>query len=230
MISASGSNPFEQFGIRTSDGDGGNGGNGGGNDELGQEQFLKLMIAQFQNQDPFEPMENGEFLGQLAQFSTVSGINELKDAFGSLSGAMQSSQALQASGLVGSRVLAEGEQGVLPMEGVGVEGAVNLQGSANDVVVDVLDANGNRVRRMHLGQQPEGMARFHWDGMTDEGEQAEPGAYQFEAAVIRGDSSEAGQMLINQHVDSVTLDRSGKGVTLNTASGGLKLQDVYEFL
>ncbi|MCP1726416.1 flagellar basal-body rod modification protein FlgD [Natronospira proteinivora] len=227
MISASGTNPFEQFGIRGS-GEGNNGGKG--NDELGQEQFLTLMIAQFQNQDPFEPMENGEFLGQLAQFSTVSGITELKDAFGDLSGAMQSSQALQASDLVGRNVLAESSEGLLPLEGGGVEGAVNLEDSANDVVVDVLDANGDRVRRMHLGQHSEGMARFHWDGMTDEGEAAEPGAYQFEAGVVRGESTEAGQILVNQHVESVTLDRSGKGVTLNTALGELKLQDVYEFL
>jgi len=226
MISASGSNPFEQLGIRGSDD---NGGSGKGNDKLGQEQFLKLMIAQFQNQDPFDPMENGEFLGQLAQFSTVSGINELKDSFGDLSGAMMSSQALQASDLVGRRVLAEGGEGLLATE-EGVQGAVNLEDSANDVVVDVLDASGNRVRRMHLGQHAEGMARFHWDGMTDEGEMAEPGVYNFEAGVVRGDSSEAGQMLINQHVDSVTLDRSGKGVTLNTALGGLSIHDVYEFL
>lgn len=226
MISPSGSNPFEQFGIR---GSGDNGDSGTGSDELGQEQFLKLMIAQFQNQDPFEPMENGEFLGQLAQFSTVSGINELKEGFGDLSGAMMSSQALQASDLVGRRVLAEGDQGVFASE-EGVQGAVKLEDSANDVVVDVLDANGNRVRRMHLGQHSEGLARFHWDGMNDEGEMAEPGAYTFEAGVVRGDSTEAGQVLMNQHVDSVTLDRSGKGVTLNTAIGGLSIHDVYEFL
>ncbi len=75
-------------------------------DSLGQEDFLTLMISQFRNQDPFEPMDNGEFLGQLAQFSTVNGISSLNAAFAGLAGSMQDNQALQAAGLVGHSVLA----------------------------------------------------------------------------------------------------------------------------
>ena len=68
-------------------------------DELGQEDFLTLMITQFRNQDPFEPMDNGEFLGQLAQFSTVNGIESLNSSFSGLSSAMQDNQALQLPAL-----------------------------------------------------------------------------------------------------------------------------------
>jgi len=227
MISSLGSsNPFEGLGLRTQEEDQRA---SRGDDSLGQEQFLKLMIAQFQNQDPFEPMENGEFLGQLAQFGTVSGINELKDSFGELSGAMQSSQALQASTLVGSGVMAEGNRGFLT-PGEGLQGAVKLDSTANDVVVDVLDVNGNRVRRMHLGTNAEGLARFDWDGLNDQGELMAPGEYRIEADVLRGGGTETGQVLLKQYVDSVTLNRTGKGVTLNTAIGGLSLRDVHEFL
>ena len=64
--------------------------------DLGQEDFLTLMISQFRNQDPFEPMDNGDFLGQLAQFGTVNGIEQLNSAFAGLAGSIQSDQALQA--------------------------------------------------------------------------------------------------------------------------------------
>ncbi len=77
-------------------------------DELGQEDFLTLMITQFQNQDPFEPMDNGQFLGQLAQFSTVSGIDSLNSGFAGLEGALRDEQALQAAGILVRRVAGYG--------------------------------------------------------------------------------------------------------------------------
>ena len=78
------------------------------NDELGQSEFLDLMIAQLQHQDPLNPADSGEFLGQLAQFGTVNGITELQNSFADLATSLQSSQALQASTLVGRNVLIPG--------------------------------------------------------------------------------------------------------------------------
>ena len=75
------------------------------NDELGQAEFLELMTAQLKYQDPLKPMENGDFLGQMAQFGTVSGINDLNATINTMSASFQSNQALQASTLVGRRVL-----------------------------------------------------------------------------------------------------------------------------
>jgi flagellar basal-body rod modification protein FlgD len=228
MISPTNSNPLESLGLRSpqdlreseSQGD----------DKLGQEDFLKLMITQFQNQDPMDPMKNNKFLGQLAQFSTVSGVNELKDAFGELSGAMQSSQALQASGLVGRTVLAEGDAVRVPAEGGGAQGAVNLENSASDVVVDVVNANGERVRRMHMGPSEAGLARFQWDGLDDDGNAVAPGDYTLRADVVRGGETQAGEVLTSHEVESVTLGQGGQGVTLNTVMGGLSLSDVHEFI
>lgn len=228
MISPTNSNPLESLGLRSPEDVRRN--QEQQDDQLGQADFLQLMIAQFQNQDPMDPMKNNKFLGQLAQFSTVSGVNELKDAFGELSSAMQSSQALQASGLVGRTVLAEGDTARIASEDDGAQGAVRLENSASDVVVDVLNASGERVRRMHLGTSEAGLARFQWDGLDDEGNAVAPGEYNIRADVVRGGETAAGEVLTAQQVESVTLGSGGRGVTLNTAIGGLSLSDVHEFI
>ena len=80
--------------------------------EMGQEDFLKLMTTQLQNQDPMKPMENGDFLAQIAQFSTVDGIGKLQESFEALSGSLHSNQALQASGLIGRNVMVPSNAGV----------------------------------------------------------------------------------------------------------------------
>ena len=74
-------------------------------DQLGQAEFLELMIAQLKNQDPFKAMDPSQFLGQLAQFGTVSGIQDMQAAFGTLSDAMRSSQVLDGATMVGRDVL-----------------------------------------------------------------------------------------------------------------------------
>ena len=103
MISPVGDFDYSGFGLAPpKDGDEG---------ELGQEEFLRLMITQLENQDPFKPLESGEFLGQLAQFGTVSGLAELQTSFEGLASSLVSNQALQAAGLIGQSVLAEGGTG-----------------------------------------------------------------------------------------------------------------------
>lgn len=186
--------------------------------ELGQEDFMTLMIAQFRNQDPFEPMSNGEFLGQLAQFGTVSGIGDLNSSFTTLQGSIQSEQALQAANLVGHDVLAETEGGYLA-EGGTLSGAVELPSSASNIQIEITDRNGVLVQRFDLGQQPPGMARFEWDGRNAEGEAAASGQYRINAIVYRGSQIESGQTLIQSQIDSITLGRGGEGLTLNLAGG-----------
>ncbi len=110
-------------------------------DELAQEDFLTLMITQFKNQDPFEPMDNGEFLGQLAQFSTVNGIDSLNASFASLAGALRDEQALQAANLVGRTVLAQADSGYF--DGASpLGGAVELGAAAGSVQIDITDRSG----------------------------------------------------------------------------------------
>ena len=199
-------------------------------DQLGQEDFLTLMITQFQNQDPFEPMDNGEFLGQLAQFSTVNGIESLNSSFGGLAGSMQDNQALQAAGLVGHRVLAVTDIGHLEQGGT-LRGALELESSAGNVQIDITDQSGQLVQRLELGQQPGGLIDFEWDGVTAQGEQAATGHYQISARVVRGIETESVPTVIESRITSVTLGQFGGGLTLNLDGGQeMPLGQVYQII
>lgn len=200
------------------------------NSDLGQQDFLTLMITQFQNQDPFEPMENGEFLGQLAQFSTVSGIESLNSSFAGLSGSMQDNQALQAAGLVGHSILAVSDIGHLDDDGP-LKGGIELASSAANVQIDITDASGALVKRINLGEQAPGIVRFSWDGSDSSGDRAASGHYQIEARVIRGANIESAATVIEAKIQSVTLGQFGEGMSLNLAGGqAMPLSQVYQII
>lgn len=198
--------------------------------ELGQEDFLTLMITQFQNQDPFEPMDNGEFLGQLAQFGTVKGIDQLNSSFAGLQNSIQSDQALQAANLVGHSVLAGTDIGYLQDDG-SVAGAVELHANVSDVEVEISDVNGQLVRRLNLGAQPPGLARFEWDGSDLAGGRVAAGHYQVHTRVIQGGFIESAETLLESNIESVSLGGPGQGLTLNVLGGDtLSLSQVRRIL
>lgn len=198
--------------------------------EIGQEQFLTLMLAQFRNQDPFQPMENGEFLSQLAEFSTVSGIQGLQSSFAGLSESIYSDQALQASSLVGRDVLVQTSFATLP-DGGDVRGELEVEGASGRIAIDVTDASGQLVRTIDLGMQPAGSRAFNWDGMDADGDPAAPGLYRFTARVTRGQQVEGAPLMIRSAVDSVTLGRAGEGLTLNSdLLGAIPLSQVRRIL
>lgn len=182
-------------------------------DELGAEAFLRLMIAQFRNQDPFKPLESGEFLGQLAQFGTVSGLAELKQEFQGLAGSLVSNQALQASSLLGREVLVARPAGFLAAGGT-VSGAVDLPSATQQVRVQVVTPAGAVVRSFDLGPQGAGLARFTWDGLADDGSTLPEGVYGFRAQAISGASPAAVQVLVAAPVESVTLGGGRAGLSL----------------
>lgn len=198
------------------------------NDELGQQDFLNLMIAQLRNQDPFNPMENGEFLGQIAQFGTVNGIQELQKSFESFSSSLQSTQALQAAGLVGRDVMVPSDFAVLGSgEADGVRGAVSVPSGTGEVLVGVFDMAGRLVRRISLGPQPPGNAGFHWDGVTDAGDRAAPGYYEIRSEAVSGGRAEALEVLVGARVESVTLGGERGGLSLRLAGlGEIDFSDV----
>ena len=187
--------------------------------ELGQADFLKLMITQFQNQDPFKPMENGEFLGQIAQFSTVSGIDDLNTGFQALSTSIQDEQALKAASLVGRTVVAESNVGYLGSDRP-LNGSIEVDGYVSAVQVDIKDASGEVIQRLNLGEQRGGIVEFSWNGQDGLGRQRGPGNYELEARVVRGNQVENAQTLVEADVQSVTLGRQGQGMTLNLLGGG----------
>lgn len=196
--------------------------------ELGQEDFLKLMTTQLQNQDPFKPMENGEFLGQIAQFGMVNGIQDLQKSFSSLGSSLVSNQALQASSLVGRTVLVEGE-GVHLSQSQSVSGILELPTSANSVVVEIKDEAGQVINQVNLGQQKAGSLQFTWDGTNANGERVTSGMYSMRAIAATGDEQTGLDVLHYADVESVTLAKGDNGITLNLSGiGPRQLSDIRE--
>ncbi|MAC98620.1 MAG: flagellar biosynthesis protein FlgD [Pseudomonadales bacterium] len=197
-------------------------------DELGKDQFLELLVAQMNNQDPLSPQENGEFIAQLAQFSTVEGIGNLNTSMESLLSGYQSSQALQASSLVGRTVIVPADQAAVDTE-AGLEGQLALQKNSTNVFVNIYDDAGSLVKTINLGSQEAGMHDFTWDGTDASGNLAEPGIYTVEAmASIDGKNTQMATLL-PANVDSVSLGAGGSGeMLLNVAGlGSISLSNVY---
>ncbi len=200
-----------------------------GRKELGQEDFLKLMTTQLQNQDPMKPMENGDFLSQIAQFSTVTGIGDLQKSFESLSESLVSNQALQAATLVGRKVLAPTGTGLLE-QGGSIQGSVELPSASSSVVVNIYDGAGQVIRRLDLGSQAAGPVSFQWDGLMDDGQYAPPGSYLVGAEAGFDGRTEAIETLIASEVRSVTVGNGG-GLLLDLAgSGPLEFSRVRQIL
>ncbi len=219
------SSPFEGLGIGLKQDD------AKPSNKLGQEDFLQLMLAQLRHQDPLKPLENGEFIGQMAQFSTVSGIQDLSEAFNDFASSLQSNRALQASGLVGRSVMVHGDQAALEAGGV-VQGAAVVPSTATATTVSIQDKSGQTVRSFELGPQPEGQVKFTWDGLSDTGQPLAPGNYRIRVdAMVDGEVS-AVPTLIASKVESVSLGQgSAQDITLNVAGvGPVSLADVDEIL
>jgi flagellar basal-body rod modification protein FlgD len=176
--------------------------------ELGQTDFLNLMMTQLKNQDPTKPMDSTAFMGQLAQFGTVQGLQDLQTKFDSLSTSLVSNQALQAASLVGKDALVASSRATL-YQGTTMYGAVDVPAATSSVEVQIRDASNQVVAHVELGQQAAGLADFQWDGTTDGGAQAPAGSYQLSASYLDGTKSTAATTLVYAPVDSVVLGKDG---------------------
>jgi flagellar basal-body rod modification protein FlgD len=186
------------------------------NSNLGQEDFMKLMTEQLKQQDPFKPMENGDFIAQMAQFNTSNGINELQKSFGDFATSMQSNQALQASSLVGKSVLAPGSAITLD-ESLDVKGTIDLPHSSPDLRLEIKKSNGEMVKEIYMGTHAKGDINFSWNGQKEDGSVAEPGEYTVSAITHDGEETSQLSTFVYSKVNSVTLG-GGKGVFLDVGS------------
>jgi flagellar basal-body rod modification protein FlgD len=193
-------------------------------DKLGQAQFMELMIAQLRNQDPTKPMDPSQFLGQLAQFGTVSGIQDMQTSLGTLSDSLRSSQILGGTSLVGHDVLATGSDAHLGAEGH-VDGVVDVPEGGNAFTVVITDASGQLVRRIPMSAQ-QGLNEFRWDGANDRGDRAPAGNYTIEAVTNIGGREQQLETQLASRVGSVTLDPATNSLTVNTDIGPIPLSRV----
>ncbi|MFK5892608.1 MAG: flagellar hook assembly protein FlgD [Pseudomonadota bacterium] len=193
-----------------------------------QDQFMELMIAQLKNQDPLEPQENGEFLTQLAQMDTATGISDLQTSFDKFASSMQSNSALQASTLVGHHVLIPG--GTTYFNGVdGVSGTVSLDSSTSSLKIDVTDSSGQLVKTFSLGEQLAGDVKFGWDGLDEGGDLMPPGQYTFKASSQLAGETVAQNVSLGAKVDSVSVGQYGQSLKLNLLGmGQVNFTDVTE--
>lgn len=193
--------------------------------DLGIEDFLALMTAQLKNQDPLKPLDSTEFVAQLAQFGTVSGVQAMQDSLSTLSDSLRSAQALQGTALVGHDVLTAADS-ITIGAGESVQGAIEVPDGASSVQIAVTDSSGQLVRTLTLPTSA-GTTDFTWDGLDDQGAAAAAGTYTFTSIANVGGSSESIETQLAARVSSVTIDAAGTGLTLNTASlGSVALSDV----
>jgi len=192
-----------------------------------QDRFMKLLITQMKNQDPLNPLDNAQVTSQLAQLSTVTGIDKLNATMGTLKDSYQSSQALQATSLIGHGVLVPGNSAVLA-DGKAVLG-MDLPGAADAVSVTIRDGSGNVVRKMDLGAQAAGTLPLGWDGKTDKGAAAASGQYSFEVSASSAGSALKATTLSYDEVGSVSTGASGTKLNLKGGSSAA-LADVREII
>lgn len=211
-----------------------------GSDELGQKAFLKLMITQLENQDPLSPQENGEFIAQLAQFSSVESLDRLNTNFDGFAQNFMGNQALQASSLVGRSVSVDTDTSFLG-EGLAITGLIEVPETTDDLKVDIYSAAGELLDTINIGIAEEGDLALRWNGQYAEvnGKLLDwksshegglpPGIYTLKAtSSVESDTTQLATYL-SANVNSVTVGANGN-LTLNLAGvGAVKLSDVKQF-
>ena len=181
-----------------------------------QDRFLKLLVTQMKNQDPLNPLDNAQVTSQLAQISTVNGIEKLNSTMESMLGGVTAGQSLQAANMIGHNVLIPGSTTQLG-GGSSVFG-VDLAQPADQVQVTISDSAGNAVQVMDLGAQAAGSLPLTWDGKTSSGATAPDGNYTVSVSALRGGQPIDAQSLAFGTVQGVT--QGSQGVQLNVGSLG----------
>src|SRR5690606_19198695 len=201
-----------------------------------QDRFLTLLVTQLKNQDPLNPMENAELTSQLAQISTVEGINNLKNTLLAISGQIDVSQSMNAVAMIGKGVLIPGNKISLgtdvsdPSKRVATPFGVDVQGDAAKVTVKIVDASGAVVRTIELGEQDAGVLTLDWDGTNDGGQPLVDGKYTVNVVATDADGKKVkAEALTYGQVKSVAYSTEGLRLDLGLA-GQISVLDVRKVL
>ncbi len=185
-------------------------------EELGKTAFLELMIAQVSNQDPLEPAKNEAFIAQLAQFSSVEGIQNLNESMDSLVASLRSGLAMDAAGLVGRNVLIETNQTALNTNG-GLGGTIEVDTAVPSLTLDIANSSGQVVKRLEMGAAERGEIRFNWDGLSDSGEQMPQDYYRVSA--YSGIDGTRQEFAVNLPDQILSVSITEQGLVANLAGG-----------
>jgi flagellar basal-body rod modification protein FlgD len=191
------------------------------------QMFMKLLIAQLQNQDPSSPADPADFMQQISTLSNVESIQNLTKTMETMSNTMLSSQAaLQASSMVGQRAFVNTNIAQLTQEEGYVDGLVSTDVSASNIRIRILDAGGNEVDTVDMGAMPAGDHNFAWKA----GEGVPAGNYKIVAEAATGvdGSYEEVATYMGFNINSVTLGQNGIGMKVNTAIGSIDMSEVKQ--
>jgi flagellar basal-body rod modification protein FlgD len=201
------------------------------------DKFMTLLVTQLKNQDPLNPLDNAQVTSQLAQLQTVTGVNKLNETLNTLKASYQSSEAMQATNLIGHGVLVEGSK--VALSGSKAIMGVELASDVDSLKVIITDKNGKEVQTMDLEKQKAGVIPLAWDGVPDPknlDSKGNPvtlpdGEYNIEVVATRGgEKVKDARALAFDSVASVTTN-SADGVKLNLPSKGVvKLADIKQVL
>lgn len=177
-------------------------------ENLGQADFMRLMTEQLKHQDPLKPLSNSEFIGQLAQFSTVQGISDLNTAVKGFGDALTGDQVLKGASLVGHAVLIPSEK--LALAASGDTTGVVMAPSPGTIRVEITDATGVVVKKIEIDAEAKGEAAFAWDGLNAKGERMPAGTYSIKAThTDTGGTATALNTYVDSAVESVTIGSDG---------------------
>ncbi len=190
-----------------------------------QDRFMTLLVTQMKNQDPLNPMDNAQVTSQMAQLSTVTGIDKLNSTVESLMSNMQSGQSYQAANMIGHNVLVPGT--ALTTTGTGGYFGVDLPIGADKLSVTIKDSAGSTIRTLNLGAQEAGNFPLKWDGLADDGLVAKTGNYKFEVTATTSGQSVAAESL--NYAEVMSVSNSTSGVKLNLSNlASVSTTDVKE--
>ncbi|MCK5819359.1 MAG: flagellar hook assembly protein FlgD [Psychromonas sp.] len=196
--------------------------------QLQQDDFFALLSQQLAYQDPFKPVDNSEMIAQMASFTTAEGISTMGAEFGAMTEVLNSSKALEASTLVGKKVLIPSNTGYLGEED-NLTGSVTTKSGAYNVMVRVENELGVVVRSLPLGDLGAGNHRISWDGLSQNGDRLPNGKYSFNTTGMVNGRGEELTTASYAHVQSVSLGGGNAGVNLNLKGlGGIRLADAIE--
>jgi flagellar basal-body rod modification protein FlgD len=193
-----------------------------------KDQFLTMLVTQLKNQDPLNPMDNAAITQQMAQLSTVEGINQLNDTLISISSQVDMSQAMSAASFVGKDVLVPGDKIKLG-QGVSTPFGVDLISPADSLSTTITDASGKVIRKIDHGPHSAGVHSYEWDGLDDKGQAAPDGAYHIETSASNGTAAVAAQALTYGRVNSVAYTSEGLRLDLGLA-GNVPLTDLRKVM